>query len=113
MMMDDEKPVTYFERLDDLLTELSKYGHSEFWYRETDIGVPGTPGARRLRRILTRDNRDIARWGFNGRRWDFFPAHSTPNKDLCCSPPANAERIDSTLASEVQWHADMDDVYKS
>lgn len=112
-MMGKEEPVTHCPTLDDLLDELGRYGHTEFWYKETDIGVPGTSGARRLRRIFTRDNREIARWGCNGRRWDFFPAHSMPNEDPYCSPPADANRIDSSLASEIQWHADMNDVYKS
>lgn len=112
-MEDDEKSVTHFEDLHDLLTELSKFGHSEFWFKETVIGVPGTPGKRRLRRILTRDNRDIARWGINGRRWDFLPAYPVPNKDVNCKPPSDATLIVPELAQEIQLYAQLDDVYKS
>ncbi|HFZ1748379.1 hypothetical protein [Klebsiella oxytoca] len=109
----NKNPITHFERLDDLLTELAKYDHTEFWYKETNIGVPGTSGARCLRRIFTRDNREIARWGFNGRRWDFLPAYLVPNEDVNCKSPSDAELIVPALMAEIQWNADMSDNYKS
>lgn len=108
-----EKPVTHFERLDDLLSELARYDHMEFWYKETNTGVPRASGARCLRRIFTRNNREIARWGFKGRRWDFLPAYLEPNKDGNCNPPSDAELIVPALTAEIQWNADMNDVYKS
>lgn len=112
-MMDDLQPVTYFGSLTDLLIELGKYGHAEFWYKETDIGVPGTTGARRLKRIFTRDDREIARWGINGYRWDFLPAYSVPNKDGNCKPPSDAVLIVPELAAEIQLYADAGNVYLS
>ncbi|MGP1204977.1 hypothetical protein ACJ8HS_24605 [Serratia sp. CY40304] len=111
--MDEDEPVTHFECLDDLLTELSKYGHTEFWYKETGIGVPGTPGARRLKRIFTRDNREIARWGINGHRWDFLPAYPVPNKNGNCRPPTDANFIGPELRSLIQFNADLDGVQTS
>lgn len=112
-MADEEEPVTHCGCLDDLLSELAKYGHTEFWYKQTDIGAAGTSGARRLRRIFTRDNREIARWGISGYRWDFLPAYSMPNKDINCKPPSDAVLIVPELAAEIQLYADAGDVYQS